>query len=217
VRGGHHLASACGLRNEWIKWRQIIGRQEGDRGVVCADDRSGPHHLPEVRDEDRDAFRGGAEDVEERAAGGRPAAGGEDVLLPVDRQMVAVLVRHDLGGHARVVAVAFHQADRPWGFHHAALLVPLADTLGDTRTDDDKLGGHDLERLLPVVTGDHPLAMLRAEPLTFGDGQDHLNPGQVGRELFTACLDRLLLPPAVAFDRLEHRVGDPLGGISHIG
>ena len=37
---------------------------------------------------------------------------GELVLLPVDRQVIAVLVRHDLGRDARVVAVPFDQSGR---------------------------------------------------------------------------------------------------------
>ncbi len=217
VRGSDHLAGACRLWVVWIEWWQIIGGQERDRGVVRADDRPGPHHLPEVRDEDRDAFRSGSEDVEERAAGGRPAAGGEDVLLPVDRQVVAVLVGHDLGGHARVVAVALHQADRPRGFHDAACFVPLAGTFGNARADDDELGRHDLQCLLPVVADHLPLAVLRARLLIFGDWQQHLDPWQVGRELLVPCLDRPLLPPVVAFDRFEHCVGDSLSGIGHFG
>lgn len=170
-----------------------------------------------MRDKDRDAFGRGSEDVQERAAGWRPAAGGEDVLLPVDREVVAVLVRDDLGGHARVVAVALDQADGSRGFDDAALFVPLADTLGSTGADDDELGRHDLKRLPPVMTDDRPLAVHGAEPLVLWDGQQHLDPGQVSRELFVPRLGRLLLPPVVAFDRLEHRVGDPLGRIRYFG
>ena len=169
MRGGDHLAASGGLRVERIERRQIIRRHERDRRVVGADDRPGPHHLPEVRDERRDAFRGGPEDVQERAAGGRPAAGGEDVLLAVDRQVIAVLVRHDLGGHARVVAVALHQPDRPGGFHNAALVAPLAGQLGDARADDDELGGFDLQRLLPVIADHLPLAVLWVGLPVLGD------------------------------------------------
>ena len=104
---------------------------------------------------------------------------------------------------------------QPRGFHDAALFVPLADTLGNARADDDELGGRDLERLLPFVVHDRPLAVRGAETLVVRDRQKHLDPGQVGRELFVPCLDRLLLPPVVAFDSFEHRVGDPFGGIGH--
>ena len=100
--------------------------------------------------------------------------------------VVAVLVRHDLGGDARVVAVAFNQADGPRGFDDTALVVLLAGELGDACPHDDELGRLDLERLLPVVADDLPLNMLRAELLIFGNGQDHLDPRQVGRELLAA-------------------------------
>jgi hypothetical protein len=48
-------------------------------------------------------------------------------------------MRNDLGGHARVVAIAIDQADGPRGFHDATLFVPLAGTSGGARADDDEL------------------------------------------------------------------------------
>jgi hypothetical protein len=92
--------------------------------------------------------------------------------------------------------------------------VLLAGKLGDAYPHDDKLGRLDLERLLPVVADDLPLTMLGAELLVFGNGQDHLDPRQMGRKLFAPRRGALLPPPRVAFDGLDNGVGD---AISRIG
>ena len=46
-------------------------------------DRARPHHLPEVRSERTNEMGSCLQHVQERAPGGRPAVGCEEVLLPV--------------------------------------------------------------------------------------------------------------------------------------
>jgi hypothetical protein len=113
MRFGDHLPHTGGLRVERVNWRQRLRRHERDHRVVGADDWPGSHHLPEVRHQRMQAFGRGPEDVLERAAGGRPAAGREETLLAVHRHMKPILVNDDLGGDARVVPVALDQSDRP--------------------------------------------------------------------------------------------------------
>jgi hypothetical protein len=65
---------------------------------------------------------------------------------------------------------------------------------------------------------DHlPLAVHGADLLILGNGQNHLDPGQVGWQLLAPGLDRLVCPPLVAFDVLVDGRGDPLGGVRDVG
>ena len=126
-------------------------QKQRDPRLVRAHSAAGDHFVPQVEHERPDACRRGHEDVQERAPRGRPAAAGELVLLAIDRQVIAVLGGDDLGGHARVVAVAFDQALRPRRFFHAALRLAFAGILGNQRHADLELGRLEFQRLLAVV------------------------------------------------------------------
>ena len=95
--------------------------------------------------------------------------------------------------------------------------MPPAGELRDARPHDDELRRDDLERLLPVVADDLPLAVLRAGSFVLRDGQEHFDPRQVGRELLAAGRLRLLLATAIASDVLEGGVGDAFRGVRHVG
>jgi hypothetical protein len=50
-----------------------------------------------------------------------------------------------------------------------------------------------------------------------GDGQEHFDPQQKGRELLAAGRLWMLLATPTASDVLKGRIGDALGGIRHVG
>ena len=66
------------------------------------------------------------QDVQQRAAGRRPATAREQILLTVDRQVVGVLVRDDLRRDRRIIFVALNDSRRTLGRGNATLGLAFA-------------------------------------------------------------------------------------------
>ena len=132
--------------------------------------------------------------VQQRGAIRHPAAAGEPILLAVNRQMKSTLRGHDLGGHARVVAVALDQALRPRRLHHATLGVRSADELGIFGHPHPQLGTLELQRLRDVVADQLTRTMLGTLLLIRRHVRDHFVAFQMLGQLFVADFAGLFLP-----------------------
>ena len=85
LRSRDHLASTAGLRIISMKWNRRVLHDQGYGRVVGGDDWTGPHHLPEVRDEWLDELRRRRLNVQKRAPRWRPSTRSKEILLSVDR------------------------------------------------------------------------------------------------------------------------------------
>jgi hypothetical protein len=219
IRDHFSGADVLGIRVVWvgIGGKQGVFHDEGDRRVVGRDDRSGPHHLPEVHDQRTNKIRRSLLDVQERAAGGRPTTRRKEILLAVDRNVVAVLRNRDLGGDAGVEPVAFNQALRARRRHDATFRELRAGVLGNEGDPHAKRDWDDLKRLELIVANECPLPVLRAVFLLFGNVELHFVAGQVRRKLFVAGLASLLAARVPSHLLLFRRIGDPFSRVDDIG
>ena len=92
--------------------RRIPGQEHPATRVVDAHADVLLDQAGHIRDQGHDDEIDLADQVHQRRAAGRPAAAGEDVLVPVDRQMLEPLGLDHRRRHARVVTIAFDQRRR---------------------------------------------------------------------------------------------------------
>ena len=190
--------------------RDLRRQKQGDARLVRAQGPTGDHLVSQVEHEGADAGGRGHENVQERASRGCPTAARELILLAIRGQVKSVFAGRDLGGYARVVAVAFDQALRSQSFFDATLRCARAGVLGNHRHADLELGWHVFQGLLAVVADHFPLAV-RGAMLDFIRcfGSDLITRNVSGKRL-AAGLPRLAPPTLVFGDddfRLFHRLG----------
>ena len=143
-----------------------------------------------VRDEGRDDELDLADEVQQRRAAGRPAAAGEHVLVPVDRQVVKPLGLDHRRRHAGVVTIAFDQRGRTFRRSHAAGGIARTGVLRILLHQHVQLGTLVDQRLGRVVADDLPLAVRRAVLLRVVALDDLLDPRQMAGQRFVPLLLR---------------------------
>ena len=116
---GKHLVNPPLFRIVEVECRDRFWIKQRHACVVTANHRivlNRPFEVVQQRLDDKEAP---CQDIDQGASSRSPAATGEVILLPVDRQVITELAGDDLGGDARVVLIAFDEAGRPLGRYDA--------------------------------------------------------------------------------------------------
>ena len=123
---------------------------------------------------------GACDPAAQRAAVKLDAMAGEDLRLPVQRQVPCKFCGHNMGHQRRADHATRHHPGRCRSLNDALLAVP-AGILRTDRADDTRPRGHDIQRFADILADAHPQGATAGIACVFGFDDD-LDAGQMPRQ-----------------------------------